>query len=439
MTPLECGIIGAAVAVALLISSVPVGISLGTGGFLGFFLIFKGSVKLALANLISTPYFSIAHFDYTVIPLFILMGILALQSGMGEEIYDTTVKWFGKFRGGLAVATIIGDAAFGACTGSSAVSAALFTKISFPQMVRYNYDKSFAAGTVAGGALLGMLIPPSGLAVIYGILTETSIGKLLIGGIGPGLLFVAIWSIAIVIRTRINPDLAPVGDIRFTWKERIVALKGMWGPALIAVVILVGIYSGVFTATEAAAVAAFVCFLVLIGRRQLTWEGLKAALLETGATSCMIFIIFVGAIIFSRMLSISGISGKVVSGITGSGLSPITILLLILVMYLILGCFLDSISMMSLTMPLLDPIFEGLKWDPVWIGLIVICVIEMGLLTPPVGLSCYVVKATAGDQVTLEEVFKGSFFFLILMVPGMILLILFPEIITWLPNMMLGK
>jgi tripartite ATP-independent transporter DctM subunit len=427
------------IAVVFLILSVPVGISLGTGGFLGFILIYKGNVTLALGQLINTPYFSIAHFDYTVIPLFILMGVLALQSGMGEEIYDTTVKWFGRLRGGLAMATIMGDAAFGACTGSSAVSAALFTKISLPQMLRYNYQKSFAAGTVAGGALLGMLIPPSGLAVIYGILTETSIGKLLIGGIGPGLLFTAIWCVAIYVRARINPSLAPAADMRFTMREKLVTLKGMWGPALIGIVILGGIYSGVFTATEAAAVAAFVCFLVLTVRGKLTGQNLKAALLETGSTSCMIFMIFVGAIIFSRMLSISGISGKVAADITGSGLSPTVILLLLLAMYLVLGCFLDSISMMTLTMPLLDPIFEGLGWDPVWIGLVVICVIEMGLITPPVGLSCYVVKATAGDQVTLEEVFGGSFFFLVLMVPGMILLILFPEIITFLPNMMLGK
>jgi len=305
-------------------------------------------------------------------------------------------------------------------------------------MVRHNYKKSFALGSVAAGALLGMLIPPSGLAIIYGILTESSIGKLLIGGIGPGLLFTFLWSAGILIRARMNPKLAPASDKKFTWRERLISIKGMWGPALLGFLILGGIYSGIFTPTEAAATSAFSALIIVIVRRKLTFPNLKAALLETGSTSCMIFLIFMGAVIFSRMLSVSGISGKILNAVTGSGLSPSIILILILGVFLVLGCFLDSISMMGLTMPILDPVFDQLGWDPIWIGLIIISVIEMGLLTPPLGLSCYVVKATAGDACTLEEVFRGSVFFLLLMVPGMILLILFPPIITWLPNMMLG-
>jgi len=438
MTPIESGLVGVVITLILLLSSIPVGISLGTGGFLGFVIMFGGDFGLALEILSSTPYHSVASFEYTVIPLFILMGILALQSGMGEEIYSTTRVWFGHLRGGLGLATIIGCAAFGACTGSSAVSCALFTKLSFPQMVRYRYQKSFALGTISSGALLGMLIPPSGLAIIYGILTESSIGKLLIGGIGPGLLFTVIWSIGILVRARLNPDLAPASPDWYSIKEKMVSLKGIWGPTFLAIVILGGIYSGVFTPTEAAATAAFAAFVMILVRRKLTREGLRDALLETGSTSCMIFLIFMGAVIFSRMLSVSGISNEILEVVTSSSLSPGVILFLILVVFLVLGCFLDSISMMGLTMPILDPVFEQMGWDPIWIGLVVISVIEMGLITPPLGLSCYVVKATAGNDCTLEEVFRGSLFFLFLMVPGVILLILFPQIITWLPNKMLG-
>jgi tripartite ATP-independent transporter DctM subunit len=438
MTPIEGGLVGIAGTLVTLVLGIPVGISLAVGGFIGFWIIY-GSLTLALANLSSTPYYSVANFEYTVIPLFILMGILALHSGMGEDIYDTTTKWFGRMKGGLAVATIVGCCGFGACTGSSAVAASVFTKLSLPQMLKFHYDKGFASGTIAAGACLGMLIPPSGLAVIYGILSGASIGKLLIGGIGPGLLLTALWSMAIAIRCWRNPKLAPAADIRVSWKDRILSLKGMWGVAVVAVVVIGGIYSGVFTATEAAAAGAFISFVILLFRLRFSWEKLKDALLETGATSCMIFFIFMGAIIFSRMLAVSGVSSRILNGIVESGLSPMTILTLILLVYLVLGCFLDSISMLTLTIPILAPVFQKLGFEPVWIGLVVIMVIEMGLLTPPMGLSVYIVKGSAGDLLSLEDVFRGSFFFLPIFPLAVVILILCPWMITALPDMMLGK
>jgi len=430
------GLIGVAVTLGCLVLGIPVGISLGTGGFLGLFFYYNCNFSLALSSLASMPYYSIANFEYTIIPLFIIMGILCLHAGMGEEIYDTTSKWFGRLKGGLGVATIAGCSAFGACTGSSAVAAAVFTKISLPQMLRYNYDKSFASGTIAAGACLGMLIPPSGLAVIYGILSQASIGKLLIGGIGPGLLLTVMWSIGIIFKTWFQPQLAPAVEIKVSWKERFSSLKGLWGPAVLGVVILGGMYTGWFTATEAAAAGAFVGFIIYILRVGFRWDRLKEALLESGSTSCMIFLIFMGAIIFSRMLAVCGISSKVLNGIVDSGLSPTTILFLILLVYLVLGCFLDSISMLTLTIPILSPVFEKLGFDPIWIGLVVIVTIEMGMLTPPMGLTVYVVKGTAGGILTLEEVFRGIFFFLWIMGIGVLILIYCPWIITYLPNLM---
>jgi tripartite ATP-independent transporter DctM subunit len=306
-------------------------------------------------------------------------------------------------------------------------------------MLKHKYDKMLAAGSVAAGACLGMLIPPSALAVIYGILTGVSIGRLLLGGVGPGLLLAMLWSVAVYIRVWRDPTLAPsMAKGEINWENRWSSLKGMWAVAIIAAVVIGGIYTGIFTATEAAAVGSLAVLVLYLVRRKFSWGHLQEALLETGKISCMIFLIFIGATLLSRLMAASGISTEMASAIANSGLPPVGILAMIIVLYLILGCFLDSTSIMALTLPVLLPLFPMMGYHEIWLGQMLIVTIEMGLLTPPVGLNVYVLKAAAGDTLTLEEAFRGVWFYLVVMIAGLIMMYFFPQIVTFLPDTAFG-
>lgn len=435
MEPTTAGVIGVICVLVLIALGMHIGPSLATGGFLGLLLLF-GDLGTAMGILTTTPYFTVAVFALAILPLIIVMGVLAMRFGATEAAYSAAYKWVGRLPGGLAISTIFACAAFGAACGSSAATAAIFTKVSLPEMGRVGYRPRLSCGSIAAGGTLGMLIPPSALGVIYGVLTEQSIAKIFIGGIGPGILLAIIFSIGIYILVRHNPNLAPRMELHVSWRERITSLAGLWGIALLAIVVLGGIYTGIFTATEAAAVGCFAAFLMFLISKRRSWGAIWSALLEAGRTNAMVFMILIGAMIFGRMLAVTGMTGKFIDAVTASGLPPMAILGAFLVMYLVMGCFLDSISMMCLTLPVVFPLMMSFGFDPIWFGLVVIVAIEMGLLTPPMGLNVYVIKAAAGKDISLEEIFVGCIPFFFMMLIGLILLIFIPQIILWLPTTM---
>jgi len=331
----------------------------------------------------------------------------------------------------------VAAALFGATCGASLAVAAIFTKMSLPEMLRRNYNKSIACGTITAGGCLGMLIPPSVVAVVYGILTGVSIGKLFLGGIGPGIFYTIVFSLSIWLLATIRKDIAPPIDEQTPWKEKLISLKDFWSVLLLAAIVIGGIYLGVFTPTEAAALGALAAFVMLLVMGRFRWEKLKRALLESAQTTVMIFMIIIGAAIFARMMTLSGITALITEGVAKSTLPPKVIFILFLFMYLIMGMFLDSISMMCITLPIVFPLTQSFGFDQIWTATLIIIVMEIGLLTPPMGLNVYVVKGAAEEKVTLEEVFRGALFFVPIFVIGIVLFFIFPNIITWLPQKIL--
>jgi C4-dicarboxylate transporter, DctM subunit len=422
---------------AVLAMGLHVGIALGLMGLLGLFLI-TGSIHTALSILTTTPYAVTADFALAVLPLFILMGSFAGAGGLAEGAYNAAQKWLGRMPGGLAMATVVSNAIFGAACGSSAAACAVFTKFSVPQMHKYNYQREFACGTVAAAGVLTMLIPPSVLMVVYGILTGVSIGALFMAGIMPGILLAFIYSIGIFIWVKLKPEIIG-GDAttkRVGWGERIIALKDVWGIVLLMLIVMGGIYGGLFTPTEAGAAGAFGAFILALAQGKLNKDNTWEILQEAGKITAMIFLLFIGAQIYSRFMSFSGLPGHVIEWVQALHLPSIVILSTLVFIYLILGCLIDSISMMVLTLPIAFPISQALGWHPLWFAMVVIMSIEIGLLTPPVGINVYVVSAAAGPDVSVESVFKASVPYFFMMVFALILLMLFPCISTFLPGLM---
>ena len=436
MEPLWLGLSALGALFFLLALGVHVGLSLIIVGFAGFVVV-TGSFQTAMGILTTTPYATIAVFSLTVVPLFVLMGLFALHSGMGDAVYTAAFRWVGRIPGGLGIATVMGNTGFGAVCGSSVVAATVFTKLSVPQMRRYGYDMKFACGITASSGIIAMLIPPSIYAVLAGIITEQPIGMLLLAGIGPGLLVGALFSTGIASMVRARPRLAPIMPEPTTWAERFDSLRSTWAVLLLALSVVGGIYLGVFTPTEGGAVGALGALLIALLTRRLTWKATKSSLWETVRVVCMIKLVIIGATIFSRFLAVSGVTQQLVQGVIGSGVPPLVMLSLFMIMYLILGCFLDGISMMFLTLPVIFPIVVAMGFNPIWFLTITIVAIELGLLTPPLGLNVYAVKAAAGDDITMEGVFQGVFPFFLLGVLALALLIVFPEVVTLLPSTML--
>jgi len=437
MSDIGIGVISTAISLLLLGLGIPVGISLISGGFLGLLVLFEWNLKQALMVLGSSPYYSSASFELSVIPLFIVMGLFAMHTGSSKAAYTSAYKWFGRIPGSLGIATLIAAAAFGATCGASLAVAAIFTKVSFPEMIKRGYNKSIAAGLIVAGGCLGMLIPPSTVAVIYGILTGVSIGKLFLGGLGPGIFYTIIFSSAIGILAFFKKNIAPPIKEKISLKEKLISLKDFWSILLLAAIVLGGIYTGVFTPTEAAALGALASFILFIFLGKFSWRKLADALLDSAQTSVMIFLIIIGAAIFARMMSLSGLTSWITDTVSNSGFSPKLIFIFFLIVYIVLGMFLDSISMMCITLPVVFPLTKSFGFDPIWTATLIIISMEIGLLTPPMGLNVYVVKGAAGSSVTLEEVFRGSFFFIPLFVVGIVLFFFFPEIITWFPSKMM--
>lgn len=436
MEPITVGVAGIVLLLVMLALGVHIALALMSVGLIGNMLLlgFNPSGWLAIGQ----AYYAVATSVLITIPLFVFMGVLAGISGLSRDIYKVIGMWVGRFRGALGVATVFSCTAFGVVTGSSMVTAAVFAQVSAPEMRRYGYDKRLAYGICSSAGAIGMLIPPSILIIIYSLLAELSVGKMLIAAIGPGLLLAVLFSLGILIIGWLKPDMvggksAPVAA-EASWRERFSGLVLLWPVYVCAVIIIGGIYGGVFSPTEAAAWGALVLIIITIatgGRER--WRILARCGLQTVATSAMIFFILAGAAIFARFLMLSQITPTVMTWVFGLGLSKLQFILIMALLYLIMGCFLDSISMLSITLPILTPVVKAMGIDPIYFGVIMIMAIEAGLVTPPVGLNVYATKGVAEPDVTLEDIFIGSAPFFILFLIAIPLLIAFPSLITYLP------
>ena len=431
MDPIVVGTLGIVFLLVVIGLGIHIGIALGLTGYLGIAMIVGFDAAASMST--QSMYFTNASYALVTLPLFILMGYLGAGGGISKTLYDGLSKWTGKIKGSLGVASILGCAGFGAVCGSSIVTAAVFAKVSAPEMVRHGYDKKLAYGICAAGGSIGLLIPPSILAVLYGILTGLSVGKLLLAGIGPGLLLTVLFSLQIVYTMHRHPAALQENVEAVTWKERFATIPSFWPVIVTALIIFGGIFGGIFSPTEAAAFGTLVIFLLL-----LTTKGAKAfgmlwtSLKETASTSAMVFLTMAGACVFSRFLAITGISEKVVEIILAMNLGNVMLMVFLSFLVIALGCLMDSISMMTIILPVLHPVIVKLGIDPYYFALIFIVGTQVGIITPPFGLAVFTVKGVAAEGVTLEEIFSGAMAFLYIMCFSLVLLILFPSIITFL-------
>ena len=434
MDPIIAGVIGTVLVFILLFLGMPIAFALMFVGFAG--IGYLASLEAALPIAARTVYEVSAYYPYTVIPLFIVMGGFAGSSGMTKELYSTFDKWFRKLPGGLGIATIGACAGFAAVSGSSVATAATMGTVALPEMKRFNYHPRLATGTVAAGGTLGFLIPPSIGFIVYGMLTEQSIGKLLVAGMIPGLILAVAYMAIVVVWVKLNPSVAPVSPEAVSWRDRLAALMGVWEPLAIFLLVMGGIYGGLFTPTEAGAMGATVLFLVAIVKRKLNRQNLVGALLEAVRISVMVLFLVAGANVFSYFLALSTIPMKVASWAAALEVSPYLIHAIVVIIYLFLGCFLDAISMMVLTMPVIYPVILALGFNPIWFGVIAVLMMEAGLITPPMGLNIFTVSGVAKD-VPIETIFRGVAPFLLSIFAIVILITIFPKLALFLPNMML--
>ncbi len=434
MDPLMTGIVGIVAVFFLLVLRMPIAYALMLVGCAGAAYLSSGSAALPM---VPRTLFGVSSFySYTVIPLFVAMGCFAEQVGMIRNIYDAFDKWFRKLPGGLAITTIGASAGFAAVSGSSVATAAAIGTCALPEMRRFGYSPRLATGSIAAGGTLGWLIPPSVGFIIYAMLTEQSVGKLLIAGIVPGFLLAAAYVSIIIIWVKINPGLARPAAGEITWQEKIASLKKIWSSLVTFLLVVGGMYLGFFTPTEAAAIGATILFIVNLASGRLTLASLTEALRKTVQISVMILLLVAGAHVFSFFLALSTLPMVVSQWVMNLDISPYLIITVIGLIYLFMGCFLDGVSIMVMTMPVIFPIIIGLQFDPIWFGVIVMLMMEAGLITPPMGLNVFAVAGVAKD-VPLEEIFKGIAPFLLSILFVAFLVTIFPDCALFLPNMMM--
>ncbi len=425
---------------ALMALRVPIAFAMGLVGFAGFgFLVNWNAAAAMVAN---TAYETGMTYSLAVVPMFILMGNLITQAGLSRQLYDASYALLGHYRGGLAMATILACGGFSAICGSSLATAATMAKVSMPSMRQYGYAPTLAGGSIAAGGTLGILIPPSVILIIYGLMTEQDIGKLFIAGLLPGLLGILFYLAAVVVVTWINPKAGPPGR-RQTMAERLRALRDVWAIAALFILVIGGIYGGVFTPTEAAGIGAFGALVITLARRVLTWRLFFNILVETGRTTGMVFAVVIGAVIFSNLINMAQTPLMLTEWITSQGFSPLAVIFVIVVIYLVLGCVMESMSMILLTVPVFYPIVAALDFSfmmppemvLIWFGIVVVVVTEISLITPPVGMNVFVISAVIPD-VTAGTIYKGVTPFWIMDIVRLALLIMVPWISLWLPSMM---
>ncbi|MFP4037321.1 MAG: TRAP transporter large permease [Desulfobacteraceae bacterium] len=426
------GILGLLLLVVLLFTRMPVGFVMGFLGFLGFSYVVNFNAGL---NLLARDVWDVfSSYGLTVIPLFVFMGQIAYQSGISRRLYDSAYVMIGNRRGGLAMATVGACAGFSAISGSTNATAATMATVTLPEMKRYGYDMSLATGTVAAAGSLGILIPPSVVFIVYGILTEQSIGKLFAAGILPGVLLCILFLVTIAVRVRLNPDLAPPGP-KSTLREKLGSFAGILETLSIFLLVMGGMFFGLFTPTEAAAVGAFLTLLIALGRRQLSWQEFVESLADTTKISCMVMVIVTGAVIFGHFMAVTRVPYELADWVGGLPLPPHAIMGLITVVYLLGGCFMDALAMVMLTIPIFYPVVQVLGFDPIWFGVVIVLITEMGVITPPVGVNVYVVYGVAKD-VPLMTIFRGVFPMLLALLICNLILLFFPQIALYLPGLM---
>ncbi len=412
---LTLGIIGCILLIVLIFSSVHIGFALVLVGFVGVALMRGMDGAFGLFRTVA--YFNTANYSLTPLPLFVLMSGLCTLAGISGGLFDSMAKWLSGLRAPLGVAVAAASAVFGMLTGTSMVVAAMFTQLALPEMLKAKYNRQFSAGIIAGSSILGMLIPPSLFAILYGILANESIGKLFVAGIVPGLVTLVVFSIYIVIAATRNPALAPPSLVKYTMKDRVASLKGIWPMLLVAIIMLGGIFSGIFTVTEGASVGVIGAIIVLLAIKKLTWKVFMQAAMDTVKINCMIAILLVGVTMFSRFIAMSGVTQAFADWLVATGLPPKVVLLLFMLLYLVLGCFLDVIGMLAVTVPILLPLQVTFGWDPIYLGIVVIYSCLVGTLTPPVGLTLFATKGAAVGVVELpfNEIVKGVIPFVAMM------------------------
>ncbi|MFP6749347.1 MAG: TRAP transporter large permease [Alphaproteobacteria bacterium] len=432
MDPINLGLLALLALTVMLMSGIRIAFATAITGFIGLWIL-RGYVPAA--SLASTiPQGHLSAYTLLVLPLFIMMGFFAFYAGITRDLYWAARQWVGHLPGGLAIATIFGSAGFAAASGASTASAAVMGRIALPELKKYGYDDKVSTGCVAAGGTLATMIPPSVLMVIYGFIAEESIGALLLAGILPGLLEAFSYSVMLIIRFKINPELGPAIK-GITWNDRFTSLKGVWGMVVLVVLVMGTIYSGIATPTEAAAVGAMgALVLALIGG--LNFKKFVDAMMETARSSAMIFAIIAGVLIFVHFLGFTGMPAAVAENILSLDASPTLILIAILGMYLILGMFLDGIGMLLLTVPIILPTIKELGIDPIVFGVLVVRMVEIGLITPPVGLNVYILKGVA-PGVSMGDMFKGCGWFVFVDLINVAILIAFPTIILLIPNAMI--
>lgn len=432
MTPTLIGITGIVILVALIFLETPVGFAMaivGLGGF-GYIINFDASL-----NMLAKDLFQIfGSYNLTVIPLFILMGQVAFHAGISSRLFYAAYKFMGHWPGGLAIATIGACAGFSAICGSTNATAATMASVTYPEMKKYGYKDSLSTGVIAAGGSLGILIPPSVIFIIYGIMTEQSIGKLFMAGILPGIMLTGLFILSIIIWVTLNPELAPKGPTS-DLKEKIQSLYGLIETILLFIMVMGGLFFGMFTPTEAGAVGAFGTIVISLIRRQIHFSGIIQSLLETTRISCMILVIVAGATVFGHFLAITRIPFDIANWVAGLNLPSFAIMGLIILVYLAGGCFIDALALIMLTVPIFYPVISSLGYDPIWFGVIIVLVTQIGVITPPVGINVYVVKSVARD-VPLQTIFQGIVPLLIALLVATVILIPFPQIATFLPGLM---
>ena len=433
MDPLTSGMVMIVLLLVLLAIGLPIAFSLGISGVICVLMVTGWQTTYGFLS--TTPFNTSASWLYVVLPLFILMGMLSYSAGINENAFTIANYWLGKIKGGLAMATIWACSVFGATSGSSIAAAATMGKLAIPQMRRYNYSMELAAGCVAGGGTLSVMIPPSGILVIYGIITEESIGQLLIAGLLPGLLSALIYMSGIYLWCSIKPSIAPSTDIRVSWRTRLVSLKDGYGAVLIFGVVMGGIYTGIFTPTEAGAFGAAVALILLLTKSKTRFHALREGLVETAKVTCMFFTIVICAHFFTLGLTVSGIPKALVTYLTELNMHPKLILTILLFVYIPLGMFLDTVSLLFLTLPIIFPVVKAMGFSGIWFGILVTKLIEVSLITPPVGLNVYVIKGIL-PEVEIGTIFKGCIPFLIMDILTLAVLFFFPQIALWLPSTM---
>ncbi len=437
LSPLTIALIGVAVLLVLLFMGMNIGICMMFVGFFGCLAAYmaKGLVlqKALTASFIvfqKVPFTQATTYSFVVIPLFVLMGQLCYYSGMSAGLFDMAEKWLGSLRGGLAMATVAACACFGAICGSSAATAATMAVVALPQMRKHGYDDGLGCASIAAGGTLGILIPPSTGFILYGIITGESVGQLFAAGIIPGIILAICFCITIAIMVRVKPELA-AETVKYPMKQKVVSLKGGLPMVVLFAIVIGGILTGFFTAVEASAIGVVASFIYLIIRKQCTWKNVKASLVETVKTSGMILLILIGAYIFGAFLTVTNLPNTLAAFVGGLNVSRYIILIIILIIYAIMGCLMDSLAMVMLTVPIFYPIMTALGFNGVWYGVIMVMVMEMGLITPPVGMNVYIVSGVAKD-VPLQKIFKSVAPMILGMVAAIAIVTIFPQTATFL-------